>query len=241
VTVVLLHPVGLDGECWSLAGIPGIRHTFPGHGDRPLPPLDEFTLDRFADEVVELYEGPLDLVGVSMGGKTTQHIAARHPERVRSILMCCTSASATAEAARAVIQDERADEMLALGMEGTLESTLRRWFTPAALAARDHPGVRYVTERWLADDPVSVSATWLALRQSGVGESLGTISAPVTVLGGKHDSGTGPEKVAALAAAIPGSRLEFIDGPHMVMLEESAAFAEAVIRHLDWVDGGRAA
>ena len=241
MTTVLLHPVGLDAACWDLTSVPGERFEFPGHGARPLPP-GGFTLESIADEVAASFAGPLDLVGISMGSAVAQYVAIRHPERVRSMVL---AAGAPPRAGQgddvAPAQEGRAQETLRVGVAGTLEGTLARWFTPAALADAAHPGVAYVRRRWLANDPAAIAATWRALGRSRTRDRLGGVTAPVTVIGGRFDLATGPEAdpvghANALGALLPRSRVEIIDGPHMLHLERPVECAAAVRRHFAWVE-----
>jgi 3-oxoadipate enol-lactonase len=215
MTLVFLHPVGLDHDCWQLTGLQGQMPGYPGHGNRPLPPPEDFTLEAIADEIAGTYDGLLDLVGVSMGASVAAYIAVRHPDRVRSMVMAAGNAGRP---------------------KGELpEVTLKRWFTQAALDQPNHPGVEYVRQRWLADDPNAVAATWLCLGKAAVRDEMPHIRLPITVLGGRHDVAATPAALTGLQALLPNSRLAFIDGPHMLPLENPREFADAVHQHLEWV------
>jgi 3-oxoadipate enol-lactonase len=237
MTLVFLHPVGLDHDCWKLTGLQGEMPDYPGHGNRPLPPIEQFTLAAIADEIASSYDGPLDLVGVSMGASVAAYVAVRHPDRVRSMVMAAGSAGRSKGELPEVteMQQQRAADQVRLGMAGTLDSTLTRWFTRAALDQPDHPGVAYVRQRWLNNDPHAVAATWLCLGKAAVRDDMPNVRVPVTVLGGRYDVAATPAAVTALQALLPNSRLAFIEGPHMLPLENPAEFAAAVRQHLDWV------
>lgn len=231
VTLVLLPPVGLDERCWDWLDLPGpaVRHVYPGFGRRPRDsrPAD---LDTWADEVAGLGDGePLDLVGISMGSMVAQHLAVRHPDRVNSLLLACTGGSADPATALARAAAAEAD-----GMAGVLESTLQRWFTPAALAARpEHPGVGYARATLLALDPASWAAGWRAIARHDVLAGLTAVTAPTTCIAGRSDQSAPPDRVRRLAAAIPGASLATLDGPHMIHLENPAEFSAALAAHLD--------
>lgn len=230
VTLVLLPPVGLDERCWDWLDLPAqaIRHVYPGFGRRPGndQPAD---LDTWADEVAELGDGePLDLVGISMGSMVAQHVALRHPDRVHSLLLGCTGGSADPDAALG-----RARAAEAGGMTAVLEATLQRWFTAGALTARpEHPGVGYARGALLALDPASWAAGWRAIAGHDVLARLGAVTVPTTCIAAREDLSAPVERVQRLAQAIPGARLEILDGPHMIHLENPAAFCTALIAHL---------
>lgn len=210
--------------------------SFPGHGGRALPVGGELTLEALADDVVDAHPGSLDVIGVSLGAAVAQHVAVRHPGRVRSLALCCGSLppGPDDERARQVLRD-RATETTENGMGPTVRPTLDRWFTTSALSVADHPGVEYARRVLCADDPTAVAATWQALAANAIRERLGEIKAPVTVLGARGDLAAPPERVLPLFQQLPTARLEIVNGPHMLPLEEPRAFADAVNRHLAWV------
>jgi 3-oxoadipate enol-lactonase len=231
VTLVLLPPVGLDERCWDWLDlpVPAIRHVYPGFGGRPAgdQPAD---LDAWADEVAGLGGGePLDVAGISMGSMIAQHLALRHPDRVNSLLLACTGGSADPATALA-----RAAAAEAGGMTGLAEPTLARWFTAGALAQPGHPGVAYARAALLALDPASWAAGWRAIARHDVLARLGAVTAPVTCIAGAGDLAAPPERVRRLAGAIPGARFTVLDGPHMIHLENPAAFSAALAAHLEW-------
>jgi 3-oxoadipate enol-lactonase len=234
VTVVLLPPIGLDEHCWDWLDLPAgpvIRHVYPGFGRRPRDarPAD---LDVWADEVAALGSGePLDLAGVSMGSMVAQHTALRHPGRVRSLVLACTGGSA--DPASALARAAAA----AAGMPAVLDETLRRWFTPAALQARPaHPGVGYATRTLLDLDPASFADGWRAIARHDVLSRLGGVAAPTTCIAASSDVAAPLPRVAHLAEAIPGAELVVLDGPHMIHLENPAAFSGALAAHLERCD-----
>ncbi|HMH57689.1 MAG TPA: alpha/beta fold hydrolase [Galbitalea sp.] len=234
MTIVFLHPVGLDGDCWQFidgAGLgPIVRYTMLSHGDRPLP-AEGLSMESFADDVVENTSGMLDVVGLSLGGSVAQHVALRHPHRVRSVLVAASAAGGPLRGTHLA----RANETQKHGMSGMLDSTLQRWFTPAALARPDDPGVAYARARLLADDPEAVAATWRALSEHNTIDRLGAITLPVTVLHAAEDAAGGLEAKAEMMRHLPLGRLVVIPGPHMVPLENPTGFHTALVEHLDWV------
>jgi pimeloyl-ACP methyl ester carboxylesterase len=233
VTVVLLHPIGLDGACWQFLTADrlaaAVRYDLLGHGDRGQP-RSGLTLECLASDVVEAVPGQLDVVGLSFGGAVALTIALRWPERVRSLLLACSGAGGHREVLR-----RRAGDAERLGMAGVLDVTLRRWFTPAALGSAGHPGVRYARDRLLTDSPAAFAAAWRALAELDAFAELPSLTARTTVVHASDDA-TGPvEAKAAMVEQLPDARLVVIPGPHMVQLENPDAFGQAVAGHLDWV------
>jgi 3-oxoadipate enol-lactonase len=238
VTLVLMTPIGLDAGCWSAMRLPGtevVRHEFPGFGARDRAPVTP-TMASLADEVAQRYPGPLDLVGVSMGGMVGQNVAVRHPDRVRSLLTACTGA-----ASDPAVMAQRAAAAEVGGMEAVLATTLERWFTPAALATPGHPGVDHARRTLLGLDPRAFADGWRAIATHDVREELATVRAPVTVVAGSADTASPVARAEEVAERTPDARLVVLDGPHMMHLEEPAALSDAIAEHLARATGRAAA
>jgi pimeloyl-ACP methyl ester carboxylesterase len=133
---------------------------------------------------------------------------------------------------------QRAADAEAVGMVGVLDETLRRWFTPEALAQPDHPGVTYARATLLALDPGTFAAAWRAIADHDVRDRLEQIEARTTVVGGSADAAAPPERIAELAGAIPGARSVIVDGPHMLQLEQPGELGRCVADHLALVEVG---
>jgi pimeloyl-ACP methyl ester carboxylesterase len=234
-TLVLLTSIGLDRDSWQWLELPEgiaiVTPEHPGHGSRP-PAAAPYDLDQLADELVDSVAGPLHLVGVSMGGSVSQHVALRHPERVRSLLLACTGPAGDPE-----LMEQRAQGVERAGMAARLPEILPRWFTPSALEADPpHPGVEYVRRTLLALDPRAFAAAWRAIGTHDVRSGLGRISAPTTCLAAEHDPASPPERMQRFADGIPGARLVVVeDAAHMVQLERPEAFSAVLREHLDSV------
>jgi pimeloyl-ACP methyl ester carboxylesterase len=235
VTLVLLTPVGLDAGCWERVPLPGsdvVKHTWPGFGGRAraVPPP---TMASLADEVAASYDGDFDLVGMSLGGMVAQHVTLRHPQRVRSLMVACTGASADPET-----MEGRAQRVERTGMEGVIDETLERWFTPAALAQEpEHPGVAYARRTLLALEPAAFADGWRAIAGHDVVDRLGEIAVPTTALAGTADTASPIERSKTISERVPGARFATIDGPHMMHLERPLELGAAIAEHLDWARG----
>jgi pimeloyl-ACP methyl ester carboxylesterase len=231
MTLVLLTPVGLDAAAWDAVDLPAgaVRHEWPGCGGRPRARRQP-DIAALADEVASAYDGPLDLADCSMGGMVGQHVAIRHPDRVRSLLMACTGASADP-----ATMHERAAAAERGGMQSVLGTTLERWFTPEALAQRpEHPGVAYARATLLGLHPASFADGWRAIATHDARPRLSAIRARTTCVAGDADAAASVARVREVADGIPGARLEVVTGPHMLPLEQPGIFGAVLRAHLDW-------
>lgn len=227
-TLLFLHPVGLDTGCAALGGLPGaVAPTLAGHHPRRRARAG-LTLADMADEVVGWTSGLLDVVGASLGGMVALHLALDHPDRVRSLVLSCTTASGVPD-----VMLPRADETERRGSDGMLEDTLTRWFRPEVLARADPgPGVEYARRRLLDMDAVALADTWRAIAGHDVRDRLGEIDVPTTCIAGAHDRSTPPPVMAELAEGIPNARLVTLEAAHMAHLELPEQFSAVVAEHL---------
>ena len=233
-TLVLLTSIGIDRDSWQWLDLPTempvAMPEHPGHGSRP-PAEGRYGLDELADRIVAEVPGPLHLAGVSMGGIVAQHAALRHPDRVRSMMLAGTGASADAET-----MEERALAAERDGMAARIEGIMPRWFTPETLAAEpEHPGVRYVRETLLKLDPRAFANAWRAIGTHDVRDRLGELRLPTTCVAGAHDPAAPPERLGILVDGIAGARSVVIeDAAHMMQLERPEAFSAALHEHLSF-------
>jgi len=245
-TLVLLSPIGSDERCWDALpvdrlGYPGTveRVLFPGQGDEPRQP--GMTFESLADGVAGRLEGELDVVGLAVGASIASQLLLRHPERVRSTVLVSagfTKAAPPEERERIVARGRRGLEH---GMASIVDEMAERWFTLHARLS-GHPAVRYSRETLLATDPEGWVDLWktVAARNSVPRERAEAIAQPVSLVGPVHDFTGGFRNVAALHGVLPRTRLQYIDGPHMVHLERPLDLLAALDQHFVWVeDGGR--
>jgi 3-oxoadipate enol-lactonase len=229
-----MAPIGNDAGAWDwvAAAANAIKHQFPGFG-RPRA-NEQPTMGSLADEVAASYEGDLDLIGVSMGGMVGQHVAVRHPRRVRSLLVGCTGAAADPQT-----MEERAAAVEQGGMESVLDSTLERWFTAAALAQQpERPGVAYARRTLSALDPHCFADGWRSIAGHDVRARLPELTVPVTAVAGSLDAASPPARSEEIAERVQNGRLIVAKGaPHMIHLECPEQLSAIVEEHLSWAHG----
>jgi|GEM_PF-3545881 len=225
---VLLHPLGLDGASWRYLGLDAVAPDFAGHGARVSTPA--MSLPAMAAEVAASLEEPADLVGISMGGVVAQVIALEWPQRVRSLVLACTTSAsspqtlqARAEAARSQTPEETADELI------------DRWFPGAGtpgLRARIDAAVR---PPLLASSPEVKAACWEAIGTHQATERLREIDVPVTLIAGARDSPGPNERMGPMRERLARSRLIVLDCGHMPQISLPEELRAAIEAHRQWV------
>ena len=129
------------------------------------------------------------------------HLAVRHPQRVRSLLVACTGASADP-----AVMEQRAADAEALGMAGVLDVTLARWFTPAALAQRpEHARRRLRAASGCSRSSPSASPT-AGARSRATTSSRGSARSrsPTTAVAGLADAASPVERTRVISDARAG-------------------------------------
>lgn len=226
-SLVLLHALTQDGDAWRFVNWPGaITPTIPGHGPGP---ATRRSLGDMADELVHLLPARFDIVGVAFGGHVAQHVLLRHPTRVRSALLACT----TATVGNPAQMRSRADNARQVGLTALKDELLARWFTPIALA-QNVPGATYARARL---DTMSTESYALAIEASADHETLSelaNVSQPVTLVVGRDDH-VGRRASEHMAEHLPKFRIRVIDGPHMIHLEQPQLVRAEIEQHLAWV------
>lgn len=243
--LILMHPVGLDAEFWG--NLPDIlsssytvaRADLVGHGrssDASRPGrLSDYVAD-IVSLIGELGGGPAILLGVSFGGMLAQNIVLSRPDLVRALVLAGCPGAIPAAARPAMLL--RGADAEAEGMAAVVGVTMQRWFTHSFLSTEE---ARHVRHRLLENTPSNWAATWEAIAEHDALSGLGRLDIPALVIAGADDEATSLDAKRALAAAIPGSRLEVLSGaPHIMQIECEARFTELVTGFLATLEGARA-
>lgn len=235
-TVVLLHPIGLDGTFWGpvaaalSSAFRVVAIDLAGHGQSP-PASADAGLADYADDVartLERFAPPVTVVGLSFGGMIAQVLAIRHPGLVARLVLC--GCPCTFDASLRPVIAARGAAAEQGGMEAVAEPTLARWFTPVYLAGS---GAEKVRQRLLSDDVSGWATGWRAIAAHDTADALASVRAPALCIAGELDQSVPPAAVSALSARLPGSLYEVIPGgSHMMHIENVEAFAQALMRFI---------
>jgi 3-oxoadipate enol-lactonase len=202
-----------------------------GHGGSPVPPGPYAVEDHAADVLAladRLGVDRFGFVGISLGGGIGQVLALDQPDRVASLVLCCTAprfADPHAWLERAaLVRDE--------GMAALAGPTTQRWFTPAF--QRDHADVvDRVIGMLTSCPPDGYAACCDGMAAYDVWDRVGDIAVPTRVIAGSEDQTSGPEIAERMVEAIAGSDLVVIDGvAHIANVAAPEEFNAAVLDHL---------
>ncbi|PKW09509.1 Pimeloyl-ACP methyl ester carboxylesterase [Streptomyces sp. 1222.5] len=258
VTVVFCHGYCLSQDSWHFqrAALRGVvrtvhwdqrSHGRSGRGaaqtrDRVPVTIDQLGRDLKAVLDAAVPDGPVVLVGHSMGGMTVMALAAQYPELIRDRVVATalvgTSSGRLGEvnfglplAGVNAVRRILPGVLKALGQQAELVEKGRRATADLfagiikrySFAGRDvDPAVERFAERMIESTPIDVVAEFYpAFSDHDKTEALAHFrSMPVLVLAGVQDLVTPSEHSEAIADLLPEAELVLVpDAGHLVMLE----------------------
>ncbi|WP_214403455.1 alpha/beta fold hydrolase [Pseudonocardia lacus] len=196
-----------------------------GDSDKPDAP---YSTTGFAEDAVAVLDAlgieRADVYGTSMGGRVAQWVAARHPRRVRGLVLGCT----TPGGGHGVERSAEVRRSLATpDAEANRRALLELMYTPGWLA--EHPG-----PYWTLGDPgMPPHARRHHLRASAghdAWDALVDITAPTLVLHGDRDVFNPVANAHLLVERIPDARLELLPGARHAYFEECRERAGRLVR-----------
>ncbi|MFN8558271.1 MAG: alpha/beta hydrolase [Dehalococcoidia bacterium] len=223
--ILALDQRGHGDSDWNPSGT---RYTWEQHERDITGFIDAARLERFA------------LLGMSLGGLNALRYTARHPERVRALVIVDIGPDIVADGRANVVQFRRETQEEADSPEWFLERAVR--FNPARPVAHLRYSLYHALKQttsgrwtWKADRlpaPVGHQAEEEAARRAEA-ESLWqdwrTLACPTLILRGEHSRVVTNEASQRAAASLPkGEFREIANAGHNVHGDNPAAFAAAV-------------
>jgi 3-carboxy-cis,cis-muconate cycloisomerase/3-oxoadipate enol-lactonase len=236
--LLMINSLGADLRMWE-PQVPAlsrrhrmIRYDARGHGRSPVPD-GRYSLADLGRDALALLDrldvASADICGLSLGGMTAMWLAAHEPDRVRRLVLCCTSALLGPPEGWV----ERAATVRSHGTEAIADATIARWVTPAWAAA--HPDATAELRAMVAATPaIGYAGACAAVEEMDLRPDLIRISAPTTVLAGADDPSTPPEHAAAIVAGIRDARMHVLDdAAHLATYERPDIANRLILETLD--------
>lgn len=242
--LVLLHGFPLDHTMWSgqepLAD--GLRLIVPDQrGFGASGGAGPASIAQLADDVAALLDAlhvaePAVICGLSMGGYVAEHVAVRHPGRVRALVLVDTKLEADTPEARAA-RGKLAATVARVGQEAVAEAMIPNLLARSE-AARGRPSRPLIEEqlrRTILATPVeTITAALAALAaRPDMVEPMRGLTVPVLLVVGEEDTITPPECMERAERVLRRPRLLVMPRcGHMAPLEDPATFNAAVLEFL---------
>lgn len=212
--------------------------------------LEGYTIDQLVADLAAFLEavadGPVDLLGHSMGGRVSMGLVLSRPDLVSTLILMDTSAwsflppdDGIRQLVKAWIEafdpTQGMPESLSVGSP---EDALIEQSTPAAWQ-KEKQAI------FAGMDPYAVKAFGMALMadiaegETSLRSELPSIQCPTTVIAGEHDHPL-VDQAPELASLVASGRLAVIGGAfHSPQLTHPEEWKGAVRAHLEWADASR--
>jgi 3-oxoadipate enol-lactonase len=245
-TVVLVHAGIADSRMWTpFGGLLAeerrvVRYDLRGYGRTELPPGSFRHVDDLSAVIEATSDGPVHLIGASMGGRVALDLAQERPSVIRSLVLLGTVVSGfDADAPdpplwEQVVAADREDDLDALA-----DAETRMWLAdpdgtrlPAALLdlVRDMDRIALRNERSGVADELPT--------EPPAADRLPTLDRPVLVVDGDLDLEDIRLAADLLADRLPDvERVRLTGVAHLPALERPAEVAALVRRFLSGVEG----
>jgi pimeloyl-ACP methyl ester carboxylesterase len=214
--VISVNHVGVAGSSRSQQ-----QFSIVDLADAQAAALDALGIDR-----------PIDVFGISMGGMTAQELTLRHPEKVRSLVIGCSTAGAAS--ATWTAQEDMQGLVGAMQSGDAAQALRASWEINVSAAFAAERADRYdefVTAT--KHDRVSlrvISEQMQAIVGHDTLDRLPAIAVPTTIAHGTEDRMLPYPNGLVLADAIPGATLETFDGAgHLFFWEDPERAARVAL------------
>jgi 3-oxoadipate enol-lactonase len=203
------------------------------------PARSGLTMSGMAEDAVAVLDAAevesAHVIGASMGGMIAQHLALDRRERVRSLVLACTTAGGRAGAPPWRLLAATAVRPL-LGSRRSFPLVAPVLYASATI--KDMPKrVEEDLERRIADNTSSVTlyAQMRAIAGHDTRARLNELRGlPTLVLHGLEDNLVPPERARDLSKLIPGSQLHLIPNcGHLLATDAENETATAILDHLE--------
>ncbi len=239
--IVLIHGLGLCSDLWK-PHLKALSHNYRvlnydlyGHGNS-VPPPQKASLTVYAKQLADLMTTlkieKAAIVGFSIGGMINRRFALDYSDKVSSLVIL-NSPHNRGEGLQSQVEN-RAKRVRDQGAMSTMDSALKRWFTPSYLNTGD--GAKKVMEwRELVDPESYAQAAWVLA--NGVRELIAPtspINAATLVMTCENDTGSTPKMSHDIANEIAGSQTVIVPKlQHLGLMEDPDSFTNPILEFLE--------
>ena len=237
--VLCIHGLGSSTDDWELQLSALSRHhtviTYDvrGHGQSGKP-HGKYSVREFAEDAAALIEhlepGPVNVLGISMGGMIALQLAADFPRLVRSLIVVNSGPEMILRTWKQRIAIYQRFAIVRLSGMRKMGQVLASVLLPKP----EHAAERATfIERWARNDPGAYLRSLRALIGWSVSDRLHTIQCPTLIVAADQDY-TPVAYKEYYTRLIPGARLAVVaDSRHMLPVERPDEFNRVVTEFLD--------
>jgi len=241
--LVLSHSLACSGRMWDpqveafKERYRILNYDMRGHGDTEAP-KEAYTLDMLADDVLglmhELKIAKAIYCGLSIGGMIGQTLALRPRPPFERMVLADTTHAQPPEALKQ--WEDRIRIAESKGMDGLVDSTMERWFTPGF---RSSPPAQKIAKLIRATPVPGYVGCGRAIMGLNTTARLKDIRLPVLAITGEQD-GAAPG-TRYIGENVPGAKFVSIaQASHIANVEQAEAFNRALAEFLSSPASARA-
>ena len=243
--VVLGSSIGTASAMWA-PQVPALsrrfrvlRYDHRGHGRSPATPGPYELADLGRDVLALLDRLDLDRVayaGLSLGGMVGMWLGVNAPDRISSLVLCCTSPYLGPPDR----WQERIELVRAKGTGALVDAMTARYFSAASRAAAP-PMVDEFRQGLLDTSDEGYAGCCAAIAGMDLREDIKSITAPTLVICGAEDEATPVAMGLVIQEAIADSQLVVLPASaHLATMEQPERATAAMLDHLEGYADARA-
>ena len=237
--IMFIHGVGLSKEMWApqiefFKDHNVLTYNLIGHGKTPLKKkqlnFEDFTNQLF-NLIDELELKKIHLVGFSLGSLIARHFAAKHSDRLCSLVLHASIYKRSREQKRVV---KNRYELIKTDRPASKYTALRRWFSEEFIRNNKEIYDKIYSMLEENDHKNLLKAYKLFVNYKDDDEILGKINVNTLVTTGQNDLGSTAEMAKNLIEKIKGAKyVEIKKGKHLCNIECAEDFNKAIELFID--------
>tara|TARA_B100000427_G_scaffold273221_1_gene240856 strand:- start:234 stop:1031 length:798 start_codon:yes stop_codon:yes gene_type:complete len=237
--IVFIHGVGLTNEIWSpqldfFKKYNVITYDLIGHGKTPLE-KKQLNFEDFVKQLLNLIDEleikKIHLVGFSLGSLIARHFAAKHGDRLNSLVLHASTYKRSLEQKRIV---ENRFELMKNDKPASKDRAIRRWFTAECIKNNQklYDKIYLILDK---NNPENLLKTYkIFVNYEDDDEMIDKINVNTLVTTGQHDVGSTTTMAINLSEKIKGAKyIEIKNGKHLCNIECAKEFNKVLEQFID--------
>ena len=237
--IVFIHGVGLKKEMWApqiefFKDHNVLTYDLIGHGKTPLKKtqlnFEDFT-KQLLNLIDELELKSIHLIGFSLGSLIARHFAAKHENRLSSLVLHASIYNRSLEQKRVV---ENRYELIKTDRPASKNTALRRWFSEEFIRNNEEIYDKIYSMLEEINHNNLLKAYKLFVYYEDDDEILGKINVNTLVTTGQNDLGSTTEMAKNLTEKIRGAKyIEIKKGKHLCNIECAKSYNITIKEFID--------
>jgi len=237
--IVFIHGVGLRKEMWTpqiefFKDNNVLTYDLIGHGKTPLKKTQlnfEDFIKQLLNLIDELEVKSIHLIGFSLGSLIARHFAAKHGNRLSSLVLHASIYNRSPEQKRVV---ENRYELIKTDRPASKDTALRRWFSEEFIRNNEEIYDKIYSMLEENDHNNLLKAYKLFVYYEDDDEMLGKINVNTLVTAGQDDLGSTTKMAKNLTEQIGSAKyIEIKKGKHLCNIECAEDFNKIIELFVD--------